>query len=435
VTSLAEFLMTSRLTFPHTYYRNIQGVEPRCIYTFAVQNGSVTRKCRQYFHLDFNVDSQATECTLAEELGAAFKSAVKRRTLPMLGRVGVGLSGGLDSRALLSATGQGAHIRAFTLFDEENSEFKTAGAIARACGVELVPIKRDFEFYGNTAELGVRISGGTGCITCNHYLGARERLKDLGLRTFLTGCYCDYLFKGLAFNRRERWLSRTETLNDFQFEFYDRYHWLPTPSRDAVLARLRLTFPEAAKAQLSESDWLEVEQKRIFPLAYEQDLAQRTIPQRVLPWYVPIVDNDILAIYLKTPPRFKLNGSLFRKMLCLSCPPDLLRIPDNNTGARVNASWPNQALHHYWMSLRNRMADRANQGMATPGSWPNWRHYLLHSQTVESLWNRPNPQASSVFTEILGSDPFRRSIGEHLKNDLVLFMRLLTQKLWFDQRI
>jgi hypothetical protein len=72
--------------------------------------------------------------------------------------------------------------------------------------------------------------------------------------------------------------------------------------------------------------------------------------------------------------------------------------------------------------------------MATSGSWPNWRHYVCRSKVIESLWNRPNPTAKGVFTEILGHDPFRKSIAEHAMTDLVLFQRLFTQKIWLDQQ-
>ena len=73
--------------------------------------------------------------------------------------------------------------------------------------------------------------------------------------------------------------------------------------------------------------------------------------------------------------------------------------------------------------------------MATPGSWPNWRFYLQHSKVIEQLWTRPNPAARTVFTEILGQDPYRKSIQEYAGSERALFQRLFTQKLWFDQRI
>ena len=143
-TSLAEFLMTSRVTFPYTYYRDLRALQPGHIQTFSFRNGAAAFGPRhQYFDFDFKIDPRACEWDLAEELSSAFKRAVARRTLPLLGRVGVGLSGGLDSRVLLAAAGSHEHIRAFTLFDEENAEFRVARSIAEACDVELSPIQRD----------------------------------------------------------------------------------------------------------------------------------------------------------------------------------------------------------------------------------------------------------------------------------------------------
>jgi asparagine synthase (glutamine-hydrolysing) len=433
--SLAEFLMTSRFSFPFNYYRNIQALDTGSIYSLNVANGHPGYSSKkQYFRFDFKTDSRATQDDLAGELALAFKKSVQRRTLPLFGRTGVGLSGGLDSRAILSSVRPDAELRAFSLFDKENLEFRTARAIANACNVELIPIKRDFDYYGNSAELGVKVSGGSGCVSCNHFSGVRNHLNEFGLTNLLTGCYCDYLLKGLPLNRIGKFSGR-EDLALFQFEFYDSYHWLSTPYRDQVVARLSAQFPESSKKELTDQDWLEIERKRIFPLAYEQDLAQRTIPQRLMPWYVPIVDNDVINVYLKIPARAKLNASLFKRMVSSLCPRNVRDIPDSNTGAAIDSSTFGYALHHCLSAARNRFNEAFRRSIATSGSWPNWRHYVGHSKVIASLWERPNKIARELFQEILGEDPWRKSLVEHADSDVALFQRLLTQKLWLDQRL
>jgi hypothetical protein len=153
-----------------------------------------------------------------------------------------------------------------------------------------------------------------------------------------------------------------------------------------------------------------------------------------MPWYVPIVDNDILEVYLKTPARFKLNGSLFKKMLTLLGPPALCRVPDSNTGAPVNASWPRQAVHRYCSALQNRFANTLRPRMATAGSWPNWRHYFRHSRVMDSLWSRPNAVARELFISLIGEDNYHQDLRDYLDADPLLFLRLLTLKIWLDQR-
>jgi hypothetical protein len=158
------------------------------------------------------------------------------------------------------------------------------------------------------------------------------------------------------------------------------------------------------------------------------------IPQKVMPWSLPIVDNDVIETYLRMPSRFKLNGSVFRKMLTLLCPKEVCGIPDSNTGAPVNCSGPTYALHRFYSSLRNRIVERILPQMATPGSWPNWRYYIQHSKIIESHWRRPNPLAKDIFTRILGKDPFQTTMRDYAGPEHLLFLRLLTQKIWLDQR-
>jgi len=72
--------------------------------------------------------------------------------------------------------------------------------------------------------------------------------------------------------------------------------------------------------------------------------------------------------------------------------------------------------------------------MATRGSWPNWAYYLRHSPKVHSLWARKNETARDLFVRILGTDPFQKSANQYRGREVEFFQRLLTQKLWLDQR-
>jgi asparagine synthase (glutamine-hydrolysing) len=436
LTSLAEFLMTSRLSFPSTYYRKISALDLGSIYSIDLRGSApACHQPRRYFNFKFPIDPAVTEDELAHDLAAAFRNSVRRRTLPLLGRAAVALSGGLDSRAILSASGGGSHIFAFTLFDEENTEFKTAQAVAQACATEMVPVHREFDYYGRSADLGIRISGGTGSISCNHFLGARSFLQQIGMQNLLTGCYCDYLLKGLDYNTSEARLTRVQSLAPFQFDFYDGYSPIAAGYRDRVLHRLTSIFSETPGEPLSENTWLDVGRRRIFPLAYEQDLAQRTIPQRVLPWSLPVIDKDILAVYLRIPPRFKLNASIFRKMVRLVCPPEVTAIQNSNTGARADASWSSSFIAENLSSLRNRVREKLRPGLATRGSWPNWQYYIQHSPVIRDLWTRKNNRASEIFSELLGWDPFSKPLHAFNGEDTWLFVRLFTQKLWLDNLV
>ena len=175
---------------------------------------------RRYFEFAYRGDSSVPEGDLASQLAAALRRAVERRTLPRLGRSAVALSGGLDSRVILASTLDAEQAFAFSCFDEPNRELRTAERIARTLSVPFLPLQRGPDYYAEHAERGVRISGGMGSLANNHFLGVIPRLKHEGMENLLTGCYCDYLFKGLPLNRRSHWLTRHEELAPFRQQFY-----------------------------------------------------------------------------------------------------------------------------------------------------------------------------------------------------------------------
>jgi hypothetical protein len=297
--------------------------------------------------------------------------------------------------------------------------------------VELIPFKRDFDHYAHTAALGVKIYGGMGNILNNHFLGFRSALKELGVGNLLTGFYCDYLFKGLGLDRKSHRLTRLDQLGSFNQNWYRPCYWYDTHFTGKVKERLEKLFPQALRSDRSPEGMLEREKRRLFPLCYEPDHAETTVPQRVLPWDLPTVDVDLLKVYMCMPPAWKLNSSAYSKAVEVVCGRDIADIPNANTGARVGAQGFELVLHSYITGFRNRFDRRFRRGIAARGSWPNWEYYLHHSPAIRDLWLPPDEKSTELFREILGYNPLQRSPGSFPgDNGVEQFSRLLTLKLW-----
>src|SRR6185295_18751428 len=97
-----------------------------------------------------------------------------------------------------------------------------------------------------------------------------------------------------------------------------------------------------------------------------------------------MVDNEILETYLRMPSRFKLNASLFSKMLLILCDQKVCRIPNINTGAAVGASGPSFLIRRYFSAFQNRIVEKILPRMSIRGSWPNWEYYIQHSKVIRS---------------------------------------------------
>jgi asparagine synthase (glutamine-hydrolysing) len=429
-TSFAEFVLTCRLMAPNTYYARIKAVPVASSITISLQRG-VGEQVRQYFDIAHRPWSENKVEDLAEEFGVAFKKAVTNRTLPFLGRSAVALSGGLDSRTVLCAAANRQDLITFTCYDEKNREFRIAREIAQVTGAKFIPLKRPFDYYGENAALGVKISGALGCIASNHFLGFRGQLNELGIDNLLTGCYCDYVFKGLAINKAyTRWTER-ESVGGFKFNYYGPRYPSDTPLAQKLAERLEQTFPADLRKYDSEQRVMQIERTRMFPLSYEEDLAERTIPQRVMGWYPPIGENDLMEVHLKMSCAMRLNRALFVRMVKRVCGPKVCAIADANTGAPVDASLLRETFSSSWCRVED-LVRRLSGSKTTGGSWPNWKVYANQSPTIRELWSRPNAMADDLFVKVIGKDRYKKEIGAY--EDVYQFLQLFTLKVWLDQR-
>lgn len=432
-TSLAEFLLAGTVTPPFSFYERVQAVGFGSVLTHDLIDGRpATVRERRYFTFDYRGDEQLREADLADELAGAIRRAVRRRTLPRLGPAAVALSGGLDSRVVLASSVDRTGTFAFSCYDEPNREFMVAESIARRLSSRFLPLRRGPDYYAENAEQGVRISGGMGTFANNHFLGVIPRLKQEGMASLLTGCYCDYLFKGLPLNRRTHWLTRREHLAPFEHRFY--FDHFPSTTALAARARERVEtrVPAEYRAQDSPDSIFHVEARRTFPVCYEGDNQQRLVPQRTCGWSPPFLDRDVIGVYCRVPYHYKLSRSLFRKTV-VAAAPELRGIPDANTAAAADASEAWRWVRSTQLRLERKWQRLRGSGVSHE-SWPDWRHYLRHSPQLDAMWKRPNADAQDLFRLVLGESAVPDDAGELKREQPLLFISLLSLKIWLDIR-
>jgi asparagine synthetase B (glutamine-hydrolysing) len=433
-TSMAEFILSGTVTPPYSYYSRVRAADSGTIFTIDVHaDRAASLSARRYFSFEYRADPDVREEELGEELSATLRRAVRRRTLPRLGRSAIALSGGLDSRAILASAVDATEALAFTCFDQPNRELRCAESIAQSLSAPFLPLQRDPEYYANNAERGVRISGGMGSLANNHFLGAIPSLKREGANNLLTGCYCDYLFKGLPLNRRVHWLTGREQIASFRHEFYF-YHFAASSQLAArAQERWESRVAKTWQAQASPEALFHVEASRTFPLFYEGDNQQRVVPQRVTGWCPPFVDRELMELYCRMPSAWKLNRSIFRKVVS-TLPPPVRAIPDANTGAAADASLLVQSLRRNQVRVE-RLVQRLRGSALSEESWLNWPSYVVRSPVLDDLWrSRRNPAAIDLFNRVLGPGRVDEA-GEVLKREEpFLFVSLLSLKLWLDAR-
>lgn len=437
--SMIEMITTAQVTHPHTYYRGIKSLDPACVYTY---DGEGLRDRRPYWEPKYRGRESASVSELGEQLEHALRRAVERRTQRTLGRVGLLLSGGADSRAMLYAAREPEEVISITIYETKNAEFETAARLARRAGSRLVSLRRDFEHYGLGAEETVRLSGGMWNLSDGHFTEFIPDIQELDLGILISGCYADLLFKGLALNRRHKtWFGKTFPLQEFapfSYEWYHGHSRIPTGWRSDVQGRLEEKYRGLDRTDESDEGrwWLEL--RRARPVARSCGTAQRLALWPTLPWDFVLADSDLIRMYETIPPSRKLNGQVWENAVDRICR-DVRDIRNNNSLSRVGSS-PGVKVLEFLRGVAHRKLFKRDvdgtplDGSVTRGSWPDYVYYATHSKVLPRLWNDPDGTTREVMGELLETDPWDRSIDAWVSQGCLLFYRLVTLKLWLDQR-
>ena len=437
--SMAEVLATGSVSHPHTYYHDIEVMDPGSVYTWT-SDGSHQK--RVYWTPSYKGEGRGGVKELGAELERALRGAVQRRTLPSLGASGVLLSGGADSRAVLYAACQPEAVTSITFYDQPNAEFETARRLAERVGSEHVGLQRDFEHYGLGARKAARVTGGMWNLLDAHYTEFIPQLRSLGLDNLLTGCYADYLFKGLTSNRTYKTLfGKNLPLYDFapfSLRWYAPHSSMTESWKEPVRERMRAAYDGLDLEDESDAGRWAIELRRMRPVAREADTAGRLLLQRTLPWDPLFADTELIELYERVPPSLKLNGQVWENAVGRICRTGG-DITNNNSLSRIGASQFEKTLRFlYGVAYRKAFGRDVDgsplDGSATRGSWPDFNHYIRHSKVVPELWSDPSPETRDVLADVVGVDPWSRPMGEWAKLGSLRFLRLVTLKVWLDQR-
>jgi asparagine synthase (glutamine-hydrolysing) len=129
-----------------------------------------------------------------EGLANAFSKAVAGRTRGNH-RLGILLSGGVDSRSVLAADHEGRISVAFTLGDFENQELQIARKIAATKGCRHVFLHRNLDHYARLVDEAVSIGDGLYRFDHAHYLGFFEQIRK-EVDILFNGLFLDNFFNG-----------------------------------------------------------------------------------------------------------------------------------------------------------------------------------------------------------------------------------------------
>lgn len=442
--TMAEFLQTGTATQPYTYWSGVDQLDAGIYYHFSFSDRPRLVERRQYWQPAYFDQPYLTDRReIVERLTDALTSAVRKRTLPRLGKVVVMLSAGADSRTALFAACEPSKVTCFTFYDEPNAELNGAQALAAAARARHITFQRDKEYYIEHADQAVRMSGGMWSVDSAHYGGIIDQLHDENPGVVLTGCYADYLLKGLSFNRRHKtFLGRSlplYQLTDFSYQWYQPFCSIGTNWKARVASRQKERFlPVEAGGDKAQSI---AEYLRTSPIVREPDASGRRMLRCVTAFDNFISDNDVLDLVGRISPEQKLNGVPFGMAVSRITGKLGRGILNNNYAAPVSASEIQRVLHFARASLMRKLTgqgsgqpcDHDPNSVATVGSWPHLPRVIKLSERLRDWQSTQLADQKDFLFDLLGTERRNWTLDEWADHDSVLFFRYYTASLWLRQ--
>lgn len=439
--SMAEFLQTGMATPPYTYWHGVEQLDAGTRHRFRYGDSHrPVERSRYWLPAYFDTAPIADRREIVDRLTGALRKAVRRRTQARLGPVAVMLSAGADSRAALFSACDPNSVTCYTFYDEPNAELNGARRLAAAAGAAHIALQRDPDYYIRHAAEAVRLSGGMWSIDSAHVGGFTQQILANTPGVLLTGCYADYLFKGLAFNRRNRRLFGRAlpvyTLSPFRHQYYLSHIKINNQWKQRVYARLADRFPHAMQ---TKSDPRHIEYLRIAPLSRESDASGRLLLWRTLPIDPVMVDADVLDVYGLMSVENKLSGVAFGMAVARLVGQAGKRVPNNNYGAPIGANEAVRIAAFLTGSVRRKVTgfrqpyERDPASVATVGSWPYFPRIVERSPRLRDWHASLPPEQAELLFDIVGEERRDWSMSDWAARDPTLLVRLFTASLWISQ--
>lgn len=382
--AVKEFFSIGYLLENRTWLQGVELLPPASILTWSLK--SKRRQMQTYWAWSEieSLKGKLDEEELAEELGRLFVHAVHRRINPGE-KIGITLSGGLDSRAILAAVpDEYKSLHTFTFSKKDGDDLRIAQRVSTLKGAHHHTMEINAQNWLNNRILGVWLTDGQFNLMHMHgveHLEAYPRYVDVNLNGFLG----DAILGG-SYLDDSKW-SLPEKVNQRGRRFINN---------GPVL------------------------------------LGSQIINRR------PFLDNDLLSFTCSIPEALRQNSYIYNKMLLRTFPEFFRTIPWQKTGCPI--SWPNHKIKVFTLARRaitkaKREVSRFGFLFADAHSYTNYSNWI-RQQPARSIIEQILLAKSPLYAQYLPVDDFGSIVQRHMNNkanhasEICL---LLTFEIWLGQ--
>lgn len=381
--SLDNFLRVGNLLGDRTWFDGVELLSAGTVLIWNLNERSLDKY--RYWSPDEikQLSGRTDEVELAEELGRLFRSSVERRTIQG-GRVGLTLSGGLDSRAILAAMPDTEKPIQVLTFGKEGCEDSKIASIAAA------------------------------------QKGAKHRTVEITAANWLT--------------------PRVEAVWKTDGEL-DLMHMHVLSIITAVKKHFDISLDGCGANGIIGDGWMGLQMSGAAE--YIDTRTRRflilgpTVVRSHIEERFPFFDNNFLELALAAPEDYKKNNRIYRMMLLKTFPSFFRNIPWQRTGSPIK--WPNrrEGFEKRILTKKNRVLDvlsacgllsRTNRGYADYANW-------VRQEPARTIFQDMLGNPSALYTQFISRERVMSCLAGHFggRDHSEYLGRILTLEIWLQQ--
>jgi asparagine synthase (glutamine-hydrolysing) len=347
--------------------------------TYREREGQLTVEQYAGLHAPRSTTPRKEEDWL-EAIDAAFKKAVDRRTrnTPHLG---LSLSGGLDSRAILGVIDPDCPITSVSMGMEGSIDHRAAQEMARLANRPHHQYLLNAEFLDHFEQHMrhmVHLTDGQYMCQCI-VMPTLPFYRELGIEVLLRGHAGELMHMDKAYNfsldrealnlrdqvALEQWLFRR--MQTYMLQGAGDLFAPPYQEQLAGLAR------ESLQDCLRECAAVEPPIHKVWHLFLRQRLRRETAQSMVefgslMETRLPYVDGDLIRLLLAAPPELKL-GDKIQAFILRRRMPAFLKVVNANTGAPMEAGRLSRWFNKWRLKVLGKLGVRGYQPYERLGLW------------------------------------------------------------------
>lgn len=412
--ALDEFINIGYLLENRTWLEGIEMLAPGSVLSWNIKSG--TAETMQYWWWDSikPIDGRIDEDDVVDELGRLFRKAVEKRC-EQAEDLGVTLSGGLDSRAVLAAIPESDYpIHTATFGITKSGDIQIARKASSVKGAIHHPIEINHENWLAPRITGVWTTDGQTDLMHMHGIEAVNEMKNY-FRINNSGFAGDLILGGSYLiderfpdSNRKELLAEVMGCNPSCLWNYEAYSSLGKPDYYFLQNRVRRFTCGGTKLLISSIEYRK-----------------------------PFLDNRLMEFAYSLPDSMRYKNHIYNKMLLRSFPEYFKNIPWLTTGVPI--SWPDWAvtankIPRKTKSVTMRMLNNAGFNMTNTASFTDYPRWI-RIDPARSFFEEMLAGRQTLYPQYLDEKKVRSELEAHMngRDFSKSLCRYLTIEIWLRQ--